>query len=128
MLPRLLRTLLALLLILGLVPGLGEVVEQVVELASHGHFAHSLASERGPDHVETGCTPVHHTCPCHEGAPTTAAGLRMEQPRFEDWLTSMIRADELPRPSSPDHARPPELLAPTNQATAPPTPPPNATV
>lgn len=128
MLRRPLQILLAFVLSLGLVPGLGELVEQAVELAHHGHFAHSVAGERGPDHVENGCSPVHHTCPCHEGAPSTVAGLMIEQPRFEEWLTAMIRVDELPRPASPDHARPVEPLAPTNRATAPPTPPPNATV
>ena len=128
MLRRPLQILLAFVLILGLIPGLGEVIEQGVELARHGHFAHSIAGERGPDHVENGCSPIQHSCPCHHGSPSSAVGLQIEQPRFEEWLTAMIRADELPRPSSLDHARPVEPLAPTNRATAPPTPPPNATV
>ena len=63
-----------------------------------------------------------------DAAPETVWKVLSNPQRFEEWLTAMIRADELPRPSSPDHARPVEPLAPTNRATAPPTPPPNATV
>ncbi len=122
-----LQTLLALLLVIGLVPGLAELVEQAVELAHHGHFAHSVEGEHVPDHAENGCTPVQHTCGCHTNSPSSSLSLTTEQPRFLDGLLWSIPGRAVRR-AALDHPRLPELLAPTSWAAAPPTPPPNATV
>ena len=127
MIRRALQTLLALLLVIGLVPGLAELVEQAVELAHHGHFAHSIAGEQVPDHAETGCTPVQHTCGCHPSSPGSTLSLTTEQPRFLDGLLWSIPGRAVRR-AALDHPRLPELLAPTSWAAAPPTPPPHATV
>lgn len=53
-------------LALGLVPGLGEIVETVVHFSTSGHVAHTDADqgdlgEQGPEH---GCGTTQHYCGC----------------------------------------------------------------
>jgi len=60
------RLLLIMLLALGLAPGLGEVVESAVHLATAGHLAHSDADhgdldDQGSEH---GCGTTEHRCGC----------------------------------------------------------------
>ena len=60
------RLLLVLLLVNGLTPALGEVVEAAVHLATTGHLAHSDADhgdlgEQGDEH---GCGTTQHRCTC----------------------------------------------------------------
>jgi hypothetical protein len=75
----LLRRLLTLVLVLSLVPGLGELVESAEHLLHDGHLPHSeqheLAgvekahpAEAAPEH---GCTPMSHNCGCHVSTPVT---------------------------------------------------------
>lgn len=75
----LLRQLLTLLLVLSLVPGLGELVESAEHLLHDGHLPHSESHElagveeshpveAAPEH---GCTPMSHTCGCHVSTPAT---------------------------------------------------------
>ena len=127
MIRRALQTLLALLLVIGLVPGLAELVGQAVELAHHGHVAHFVEGVHVPDHAENGCSPVQHTCGCHPSTPGSTLSLTTEQPRFLDGLLWSL-PERAMRRAAHDHPRLPELLAPTTWAAAPPTPPPNAPV
>ncbi|HEX9733771.1 MAG TPA: hypothetical protein VGG06_17505 [Thermoanaerobaculia bacterium] len=58
---------LAAVLLLALVPGVSEIVENVVHLAVEGHAAHARPSgdqhsEPGPEH---GCNGTFHLCSCH---------------------------------------------------------------
>ena len=60
------RLLLVLLLVNGLTPALGEVVEAAVHLAATGHLAHSAddrgdLGEQGDEH---GCGATQHHCGC----------------------------------------------------------------
>lgn len=61
------RRSLAAVLFLLLVPGVSEVVENLVHVAIHGHAAHARPSgdrhsEPGPEH---GCNGTFHLCSCH---------------------------------------------------------------
>jgi hypothetical protein len=60
------RTLLALLLIHGMAPALGEVVESAVHFAMAGHLAHSDADhgDLGNQGDEHGCGTTEHRCHC----------------------------------------------------------------
>lgn len=60
------RLLLVMWLALGLVPGLGEVVETALQLASAGHLAHSDADLGDPcdQGCEQGCGATEHHCLC----------------------------------------------------------------
>ena len=60
------RTLLALLLIHGMAPALGEVVESAVHYAMAGHLAHSDADhgDLGDQGDEHGCGTTDHRCQC----------------------------------------------------------------
>jgi hypothetical protein len=60
------RLLLVTWLAVGLVPGLGEVAETVVHLATAGHLAHSQAAHcHASDHQdEHGCGATQHLCGC----------------------------------------------------------------
>jgi len=68
------RLLLALVLINGLVPGLGEVVESVVHYAAEGHLAHSEADhgDLGDQGDEHGCGTTEHRCLCCASQPLSA--------------------------------------------------------
>lgn len=82
---QILRQLLALVLMLSLLPGLVELVENVEHLLHDGHLAHGAQhdQERSADkHAdghdqglddEHGCTPMAHHCGCHSSAPAMLA-------------------------------------------------------
>lgn len=67
---RVLRTLLYMLLLLGLIPGSHELLENLAHLLHDGHLAHSEAhevaaeAERCAPDIEHGCTPLSHRCGC----------------------------------------------------------------
>jgi len=77
------RLLLVIWLAVGLAPGLGEVVESAVHLATSGHLAHSDADhgDLGNQGDEHGCGTTQHHCDCcasqvvmsaHAGAVTVS--------------------------------------------------------
>ncbi|MFZ5480813.1 MAG: hypothetical protein ACOZNI_28895 [Myxococcota bacterium] len=126
MLRRLARTLLLLVAALGLLPGVSEAAEQVAELVTHGHPAHSAPGEVDPLAGEHGCSPVEHRCPCHESQSLSLNGAYGAGAPAGAWLTWMLDADQARRRAR--SARRPataELVA-ASRATGPPTPPPNA--
>ena len=112
---RLLRLLVALFLLVGLMPGGSEVLENLEHVIHDGHLAHGEAhleeEEHGDASDEHGCTPMMHMCGCHASlAALPVVDLpELSAPRSEAAL-SPIGTDDRP-------------LA---RATAPPTPPPNA--
>lgn len=69
------RVLVLLSVLHGLVPGLGEVVESVVHLATAGHLAHTPGEEdlgeQGPEHS---CGTTLHTCGCCATQPVAPSG------------------------------------------------------
>lgn len=62
-----LRVLVSLVLLVGITPGAGELLETVIG-AAHADGAGGDESRR-----EHGCTPVTHTCGCHAAAPAAMA-------------------------------------------------------
>jgi hypothetical protein len=60
------RFLLVMWLAAGLAPGLGEIAESVVHLATSGHLAHSDADhgDLGNQGDEHGCGTTQHHCGC----------------------------------------------------------------
>lgn len=62
------------MLVHGLVPGLGELIETIVHRATTGHFAHVAGDvhdeEQGPEH---GCGVTAHRCGCCVSLPMVAA-------------------------------------------------------
>lgn len=57
----------ALAIVLVMLPGFGEVLENAAHVLTEGHLAHVEADgdrhePAGPEH---GCTPVFHACGCH---------------------------------------------------------------
>jgi hypothetical protein len=80
------RLALVLLLIHGLVPALGEVVETVVHLAEAGHLAHTEADggDLGDQGHEHGCGTTQHQCDCCTSQPmgvrSAAAALPAQAP------------------------------------------------
>ena len=123
---RLARTLLLTLAVLGLIPGMNEAVEQLVELAGHGHLAHSVPDGHDPLAGEHGCTPLQHHCPCHQGQTAGYHDYAVDAATAAAWLTWMVDGEFAPRPA-PDRR---QLNAhddlPRSSARGPPTPPPNA--
>ncbi|HEY0715306.1 MAG TPA: hypothetical protein VGF45_21680 [Polyangia bacterium] len=65
------RFLLVLVLVHGLVPGLGELVETVAHRVTEGHFAHDLEQghDRGESTDEHGCGTTSHLCRCCPNQP-----------------------------------------------------------
>jgi hypothetical protein len=120
---RFLRLLVALLVLVGLIPGGAEVLENLEHLAHDGHFAHDEAHAdaqgealleeegHGDENDEHGCTPMMHVCGCHTSlsALTGLDALTIRAPTY----------DEAPAPLLRDGR-------PLARAIAPPTPPPNA--
>jgi len=114
----LLRKLLTMLLVVSLLPGVPELVENVEHLLHDGHLPHSEQHERakyaenhdGLDE-EHGCTPMSHLCGCHASVP----GILPES-------ALVIRRPLLATPGRPFA---PERI-PTSRSNAPPTPPPIA--
>ena len=96
------RTLLARLLVLGLVwsltPGLTEAAENAWHLAAAGHGAHAVAA--GDDHAprgdEHGCSGTYHLCACHHSVtPTLAQAVALQAPRSAGRAGTLLAA---PRP------------------------------
>lgn len=54
-------------IVLAILPGTGELVENVAHLALEGHFAHAEADgdHHPPSGPEHDCTPTLHLCGCH---------------------------------------------------------------
>lgn len=126
MLRRLARTLLLLLAVLGLVPGMYEAVEQIAELVEHGHPAHSVPGEHDPFADEHGCTPIQHQCPCHEGQSVAHYRYAVGAANHAEWLTWMMDVDHARlRATNARHSSVNDAL-PRSLAHGPPTPPPNA--
>lgn len=87
---RIFLTGLAVLLLAGLLPGVGELVENVVHLATQGHLAHAEANgdTHGPLDAEHGCTGALHICSCCVSVsylagkvPTTGPGIPLPTSR-----------------------------------------------
>ncbi len=123
---RLARTLLLLVAVLGLLPGVSEAVEQLGELIEHGHPAHSVPGETDPLAGEHGCTPVQHQCPCHEGQSIALYSYTVGAMTSEHWLTWMMEADRVRVHATSSRTPASNDRLPILGANAPPTPPPNA--
>lgn len=57
----------AFVLILAMLPGVAEILESAVHLATEGHLAHSApdGDRHEPTGPEHGCTAIFHYCGCH---------------------------------------------------------------
>ncbi len=83
------RLLLVMWLAIGLAPGLGEVAETVVHLATSGHLAHSDADhgDLGDQGHHHGCGATQHQCGCcpsqAAAVPASAAGDATAPPAAE---------------------------------------------
>ncbi len=126
MLRRLTRTLLLLVAVLGLMPGVNEAVEHLAEFIGHGHPAHSVPGEHDPLADEHGCTPVQHQCPCHEGQSVAHDSFTIGAARHAEWLTWMIGSDRARLPATNGRTPHAHDMLPRSAAHGPPTPPPNA--
>lgn len=124
---RLARTLLLLATVFGILPGGEMVVEQVTELARHGHPAHSVPGEPDPFAAQHGCSPAEQNCSCPHAQPTTAHG-KAEAGAFpqDHWLTWMLESERAARRPASARRQVENEVAPANRSTAPPTPPANA--
>lgn len=124
---RLARLLVLLSVVFGILPGGELLLEQVVELVGHGHFAHSVPGEADPFAAEHGCGPTESNCSCPHAQPSTSQG-RSEAGAFptDHWLTWMLDAERLGRRPASARRHPEHDRVPANLATAPPTPPANA--
>lgn len=92
---RFMRFLLVMWLAIGLAPGLGEVAETVVHLATSGHLPHTDADrgDLGDQGHEHGCGTTQHQCGCCASQEVAVA------PRFAVGQGPLARAG---RASSPD--------------------------
>ncbi|HQR30746.1 MAG TPA: hypothetical protein PLL32_10070 [Anaeromyxobacteraceae bacterium] len=88
------RILLVLLLIHGLVPAFGEVVEAVAHYATEGHLAHSAADEGdlGDQGDEHGCSPTNHRCACCSPQPVVASP--PSQPVRVTWMPGRVAPED----------------------------------
>ncbi len=113
-----LRQLLLFIMVLSIVPGMPELVENAVHLAVDGHVAHAESHPEGDPEahpvceVEDGCTTSMHHCGCHVSTPVVLAQ-SLESPAHDVGLMLTV---EYPR----------ESLSPAMRAYAPPRPPPRA--
>ena len=115
----LLRQLCTMLLVLSLVPGLGELVESAEHVLHDGHLPHSeqhdlAAGEESHSRDETpehGCTPMSHHCGCHVSSPATLPSAQLPA-RVDQLLAARLHPHR-------DRAL-------VSCANAPPTPPPIA--
>lgn len=123
---RVARTLFFLISVFGFFPGGEIVVEQVKELVSHGHFAHTVPGEADPFAAEHGCGPAEQNCSCAHAQPTMTQQ-RADSAAFpaDPWLTWMLDAQRASRPGAAQWFGTNEV-PPANRANAPPTPPANA--
>lgn len=76
LLRQILRHLLTIVLVVSLVPGLGDLVESAEHLLHGGHLPHSEQAQAEEAHTgevaeEHGCTPMSHHCSCHVSTPAT---------------------------------------------------------
>lgn len=57
----------SLFLVLALMPGTFEIMENIVHFVTEGHLAHLTADadHHDPSGSEHGCTPIFHACGCH---------------------------------------------------------------
>lgn len=67
---------LAAALVLFLLPGMGEVVENLEQLLHDGHGTQNeqqqlarVLDHQDSGHQESGCTPILHVCTCHSSTP-----------------------------------------------------------
>jgi hypothetical protein len=90
------RLLLSMWLAVGMAPGLGEVAESVVHLATSGHLAHSDADhgDLGNQGDEHGCGTTQHHCGCCASQAVAAA------PRTEDAVTLVLAAGQVSAPDT----------------------------
>jgi hypothetical protein len=112
---RFLRLLVALFVLFGLIPGGGEIFENLEHVIHDGHLAHVEdhldEADHGAASDEHGCTPMMHTCGCHASLSAL--------PGLDALALAPPHSDEAPSPVALDDR-------PLARATAPPTPPPNA--
>lgn len=121
---RLARTLLLLLAVLGMMPGVEELVEQLAERIVHGHPAHSTPGEPDLFCAEQDCGPcTGPACACHAvpSVVTDSSGGSWLSP---SWL-AFVERPGTHRNSAPSHPPAPETRF-SFPAQGPPTPPPNA--
>jgi len=109
-----LRRLIAIALAVSMMPGLGELVENLEHLLHDGHLAHGEAHEavaeveQHAENTEHGCTPFSHHCGCHSNVPLILEDAVEVQTKFV-WVPEK-------RPTHTEEHPP-------SRANAPPTPP-----
>lgn len=93
------KSLLVIVLIHGLVPAFGELVEVAAHYATTGHLAHS-DGDLGDQGDEHGCCPTDHRCICCAAQPIVApaAGARIR--------LAWTRADQSPASADTAVSRP----------------------
>ena len=70
-----------LVLLLGwqMVPGMTEIVENIVHLAQNGHLAHAIDdAQHAPEGDEHGCSGTFHLCQCHSSASFLSFSIRVD--------------------------------------------------
>lgn len=79
------RVLLLIALVNGLVPALGEAVEDAVHYVRTGHVAHWADASDAPcdGSREHGCSDTEHHCACCPGAPVLVAPRELAAARLE---------------------------------------------
>ncbi len=111
------RRLLTFVLIVTLVPGWVEVLENLEHLAHDGHLAHYVDHADDEDvashealEAEHGCTPLSHICDCHSSMPALLE-IEVDLPRAlglvpgsmrvtaDDRLVSRANAPPVPPPT-----------------------------
>ena len=90
------RFLLVMWLAVGMAPGLGEVAETVIHLATSGHLAHSDADhgDLGSQGDEHGCGTTQHHCGCCASQVVAAA------PRTEVAVTLVLASGQVSTPGT----------------------------
>ncbi len=100
------RTILVVVLALGLSPGLMELIEDGVHLVTDGHDDHAEGERACPEH---GCAPTSHRCECCVAHPVLASRAANEVPnapmRSHRWIEPAPH--EGPRGVSRSLLRPP---------------------
>ena len=77
-------SLVALVLVVALWPGAGELIEQTVHVVQYGDLPHDDdhgATPLGQD--EHGCSGTLHLCQCHQPAPVITAGAAVAIARLD---------------------------------------------
>ncbi len=116
--PRVRKWLLHIVCAVLLLPGWGDLLENIEHLSLDGHLAHSapheeaqLIQHQASVDTEHGCTPLSHTCSCHRAIPAILGAADPVPQR------RLLAAREL-LPERDDR--------PVSRANAPPVPPPVA--